>query len=366
MSSNRFCVFCGNPPEEKNREHILPQWLLKLTGDPKRVVNFGTNFKNGKTIRFDWLNFCVPACERCNTEYSDLERRTKNYVLTILERGELTSIEYSDFMDWLDKVRIGIWIAYHFIQGNPTNIQPNFHIKSRICQKDRMIAIYPIEGDGVGLNAFGVESLVFHSQPSCFGLRINNVFIINMSSDHLFSARCGFPYPQNCFTKLDGDNAYMMHTSNYKITRRVKHPLIRRNIVKPSVHLYQPVMSKITDGRFQSGYLGGVDLYDSYLAKNTIPPYPTGKGILYFQHLDKVEPIFDVDQPIGFQDCKGIHSKPMYELVKQVYEFQNFIYMSYEFKADESSLLIKEMVRRKLLIKWNKNIISHYSAMKSE
>ena len=180
MSTNRFCVFCGNPPENRNREHILPQWLLKLTGDPKRVVNFGTNYKNGRTITFDWLNFCVPACESCNTEYSSLEVRAKSYVLTLLDRGALTSIEYTDFMDWIDKVRVGLWIAYHFIQGNPTNIQPNFHIKNRIGQKDRMIAIYPIAGDGIGLNAFGAESLVFHSQPSCFGLRINDILIINL------------------------------------------------------------------------------------------------------------------------------------------------------------------------------------------
>ena len=215
MTSNRFCVFCGNPPEKKNREHILPQWLLELTGDPKRVVNFGTDFRDGRTIRFDWLNFCVPACESCNTEYSNLEVRAKSYVLTLLDRGALASNEYIDFMGWMDKVRVGLWIAYHFIQGNPTNIRPRFHIKSRISQKDRMIAIYPIEGDGVGLNALGTESLVFHSQPSCMGLRINNILIINMSSDFLFSARCGFPFPRSRFTRLDGENPYMMHTSDY-------------------------------------------------------------------------------------------------------------------------------------------------------
>ncbi|MEZ4744412.1 MAG: hypothetical protein R3B45_18490 [Bdellovibrionota bacterium] len=362
MSSNRFCVFCGKRPEKKNREHVLPQWLLELTGKPNRVVNFGTNFRTGEMIRFDWLNFCVPACDSCNAEYSDLEGRAKNYVLTILGRGSLSSIEYSDFMDWLDKVRVGIWIAYHFIQNNPTAIQPMFHIKTRISQKDRMIAIYPITGDGVGLNAFGAESLVFHSQPSCFGLRINNVLIINMSSDYLFAARCGFPYPKTCYTKLDGENSHMMHTSEYEITRHIKHPLIRRKIVKPSIHLYQPIISK-SSKRFQSNFLGNHSSFDSYLAKNTMPPYSTGKGILYFQHLDRVEPLFNISEPIEFQNCTGIHSKPMYELVKQVYEFQNFIYERAEFKADDSALLRRQMERKKLLIKRNKDVISHYSAM---
>ena len=179
MSTNRFCVFCGKKPKKQTREHILPQWLIELTGNPKRVVNLGTNFKNGQTISFDWSNFCVPACESCNAEFATLETRAKNHVLKLTARKALSSIEYSDLMDWLDKVRIGVWIGYHFIQGNPTLINPNFHIKSRISKKDRMIAIYPIDSKDTGLNAFGVESLIFHSQPSCFALRINNILILN-------------------------------------------------------------------------------------------------------------------------------------------------------------------------------------------
>jgi hypothetical protein len=364
-SSRRFCVFCGNPPEKKNREHILPQWLIKLTGDPKRVVNFGTNYKNGKTITFDWLNFCVPACESCNTEYSDLEQRAKSYVLTLLDRGTLTSIEYTDFMDWIDKVRVGLWIAYHLIQGNPTNIQPSFHIKNRIAQKDRMIAIYPIANDGVGLNTFGSESLIFHSQPSCFGLRINNILIISMSSDFLFSSRCGFPFPRSCFTKLDGDNLNMMHTSDFSITRKIKHPLIRKQIIKPSIHLYQPIMSKSDNEHFQSGFLGDYNSFDSYLAKRTFPPYPSGKGILYFQHLDRVEPIYDINKPIEFENCTGIHSKPMHMLIKQVYEFQSFIYQGERYMAENRDILKSFEKRKKLLLNWNKKTISHYSAMEN-
>ncbi|MBF0674657.1 hypothetical protein [Pseudomonas sp.] len=363
MTSNRFCVFCGNPPEKKNREHILPQWLLDLTGDPKRVVNFGTNYKNGRTVRFDWLNFCVPACESCNAEFSNLEGRAKSYVLRLTAREALSSIEYSDFLDWLDKVRIGVWVAYHFIQGNPTNIEPSFHIKTRICQKDRMVAIYPIAGDGVGLNAFGVESLIYHSQPSCFALRINDLLIFNMSTDYLFSARCGFPFPKSRYIALDGDNPYLMHMSDFQITRRVKHPLVRWKIAKPSIHLYQPIMNGSSDERFQSGFLGDYNSFDSYLARHTMPPYPSGKGILYFQHQDRVEPIIDINQPIEFESINGCESRPMHELVKQVYKFQIYLFEIGEFTAKNRELLISQLRRKKALIKWNKNVISYYSAL---
>jgi hypothetical protein len=363
MSTNRFCVFCGDPPEKKNREHILPQWLLELTGDPKRVVNFGTNYKSGRTIRFDWKNFCVPACESCNTEFSALEGRAKSYTLRLLDSSALTSIEYSDFMDWLDKVRVGLWVAYHFIQGNPTNIRPSFHIDTRICQKDRMIAIYPISGNGVGLNAFGVESLVFHSQPSCFGLRINDILIFNMSSDYLFAARCGFPYPRSLFTMLDGENCYLMNASDFETTFHIKQPLIRKPIAKPSIHLYQPIIQSSTENMLQSGYLGDNSRFESYLAQNTMPPFPARKGILYFQHQGHVEPLFDIKQPIVFQRVKGIHSKPMHLLIKQVYEFQNLLYERNEFRAEDEEVLRSHLCRKKALIRWNKSVISHYSTM---
>jgi hypothetical protein len=363
ITRNKFCVFCGNFPEKKNREHVLPQWLLELTGNPTRVVDFGINYNDGRTIRFAWNNLCVPACASCNAEYSDLEAKAKSYIMTLLDRGALTSIEYSEFMDWIDKVRIGLWINYHLIQGNPTDIQPRFHIKTRTCQKDRMIAIYPNAGGEIGLNAYGVESLVFHRQPSCFGLRINDIFILNMSADYLFACRCGFPFPRNRFTTLDGENPYMMHLSDFDLTRRIKHPLIRRAIAKPSIHLYQPVMQKTNESRWQSGFLGNYCIFDSYLAKNTMPPYPSAKGILYFQHLDRVEPLFDVEKHIEFENIIGIHSKPMHVLIKQVYELQNFIYENEEFRAEDVELIRSHREIDKSLIKWNKHMISHYSAM---
>jgi len=363
MTNNRFCVFCGKAPVEKNREHVLPLWLLELTGNPKRVVNFGTNYKNGETIRFDWSSFVVPSCESCNTKYSKIEERAKGYVESILQRDALTSVEYIELMDWLDKVRVGVWIAYHFIQGNPTSIEPNFHINTRISKKDRMVAIYALATDEKGLNALGVESLIFHSSPSCFGLKINNILIVNMSSDYLFSARCGFPYPQNCKTWLDGENAYMLSLSDFDISRRIKHPLIRKKILKPSIHLYQPIMISDSGDQFQSGFMGDYSSFDSFIAKHTLPPYPTGKGILFIQYLDKVEPIYDMGAPIYFQNVTGVHSRPLHELIRQIYEFQIHIYENSNINANSPEMIKLHNERKRTLLKFNKRIISHYKDM---
>jgi len=353
----------GGTPENKNREHVLPQWLLSLTGDPKRVVNFGVDYRSGRDIKFDWSSFVVPSCQCCNTEFSNLEARSKEYVVRLLGREALTSLEYIDFMDWLDKVRIGVWIAYHFIQGNPTGIDPNFHIKSRISKKDRMIAIYSLSTSEIGLNTFGAESLVFHSNSTCFGLKINNLLIINYSSDFLFSARCGFPFPKNRETWLDGENSHMMVTNDFDVTRKIKHPLIRKKIIKPSIHLYQPIMIEDLTGQFQSGYIGDFSSYDSYLAKHTLPPYPSGKGILFFQYLNRVEAIYDMDKPIKFESVTGIHSKCVSDLICQIYEFQNISFNFGTARASDIDLLKEQQVRKKMLLKINKHTINYYRNM---
>ena len=98
-------------------------------------------------------------------------------------------------MDWMDKVRVGLWLNYHVLQGNPTAIDPNFHVKDRIGRKDRYLAVHAIETDELGLNAFGVESIVFHNAPICFGLKANSILLINISADFIFSERAGFPFP---------------------------------------------------------------------------------------------------------------------------------------------------------------------------
>jgi hypothetical protein len=124
-------------------------------------------------------------------------------------------------------------------------------------------------------------------------------------------------------------------------------------------------MGKSEDKRFQSGFVGDYNSFDSYLAKHTLPPYPSGKGILYFQHLDRVEPIYDINQPIEFENCTGIHSKPMYRLVQQIYEFQKIIYKQGKFSAENRGLVLNHEERTKLLLKWNDNVIAHYSGMKN-
>ena len=72
------------------REHVVPLWLLEMTGDPRRVVTFGLNFdKRKEAIRYSWSSFVAPACGDCNNEYAELEGRVKHSIESLQRREAL-------------------------------------------------------------------------------------------------------------------------------------------------------------------------------------------------------------------------------------------------------------------------------------
>src|SRR5690606_14644440 len=129
---------------------------------PKRIVDFGFDYSENKKITFDWESFTAPSCSKCNQKYSDLEAEIKPLVMRILSRMPLQRFELIKLLNWLDKVRIGLWLSYYFIEKNKGAIIPHLCIENRINSKDRFLQIHFLESrnDQKGLNAFGVNSLV--------------------------------------------------------------------------------------------------------------------------------------------------------------------------------------------------------------
>jgi hypothetical protein len=116
MATQRICIFCGESPENKNKEHPLPQWLLTLTGDPKRVVRHGYRWSDGKFFEFSFDSLVFPACASCNTNYSGFEGYAKSIVEKICRKEPASPVEYVHLLDWLDKVRIGLWLGHRYLQ----------------------------------------------------------------------------------------------------------------------------------------------------------------------------------------------------------------------------------------------------------
>lgn len=267
----RLCVFCGEVPDTKTNEHVVPYWLLELTGDPKRIVTMGINYaQDKKPIRYSWSQFVAPACDKCNQKYSDFEGRVKALAMALEERQALSVADYVELLDWLDKVRIGVWLLRQRIENYPIGVSPNFHISSRMRQKDRMVAVYTFQGQSTGINLFGNDSLISTYMPSCFGLRFNNTLLLNASADFFCSKGCGLPYPKRMEFLRGGPNDGMLSLGDWGYSKTILHPITDLKLSKPVVWLYQPIKQPTDDRRFQGGFLGHYNLIDTRIASRTL------------------------------------------------------------------------------------------------
>lgn len=316
----RQCVFCGKPPKNKNREHILPRWLLELTGDPTRKVTMAIDPDTGNPIEFAWSALVMPACQECNNEYSRLEDRVKGIVQVLLNRSPITSRQAFDLLDWLDKVRVCLWLNQRILQKNVAGIDPHLFVGNRIGAKDRLLFVYTLTGNGKGLNAFGIESLVFQHQPSCFALRINDIILFNASADYAFSAGCGFWHPERMETMVDGEFAGQVRFTNYKMPRKVSHPLVRFPLLKAALRLVQPIAQRGTDGQF----LGPLRQNESYHLTHMSEP-SKGAGIIFRQFDDRTAPIYDLDAPMAYDEVVGDHGTAG-EIRAQTYRLQTDLF----------------------------------------
>lgn len=261
QKAEKVCIFCGIKPEGKSKEHVLPQWLMKLTGDPKRQVVMGETVKNGKQkIRvFSFDQFTFPACTQCNNDYSELESRVQTIVSDLLAKRAISEVDCNIFLDWLDKVRIGLWLGNRYLTDNKSDVVPNFYISGRIGNADRMAWI--MRGDlADGLSMLGSQTPMFSIMPSVFGLRINDMMIISGSTDLMISERLGFPYASKRWTEL-GERRTGMQIA--RGTGRIVSPIFHVQPRLASLRIYQPIFSKFldeSDGPFSDPYVKSLAL----------------------------------------------------------------------------------------------------------
>jgi hypothetical protein len=275
----KVCIFCGEHPVSKTLEHVLPQWLIELTGNPKRRARFGyKKLGEGKfaerSFAFDAFKF--PSCMECNRKFANLEAVVKVIVHKMMSEDCLSESELSTLLDWFDKVRIGLWLGYLYLNRNPLGISPNFHVQNRISQHDRMIAIFKTGGNMKGLNSLGCETPAFAQTPSCFSLRINNLWFLNMSLPNLLARRMGFPFPRESYTMDDG----RLFCYFSKGLNRIMRPILKKPISIKGTELYQPLFS---------GNLAGAPdkkwktLYNTKYVRNNCISWEKGIGRIYIK-----------------------------------------------------------------------------------
>jgi hypothetical protein len=264
------CIFCGKKPDNKTNEHIIPKWLIKSTGKSNRNAFLGK--KDGKDIVFPYMKFVFPACKNCNNKYSDLEGSVKSAVDKIQEEKPITHSEFDKLLDWMDKIRIGLWIGRH--QLHRSDYAHNFFINQRIGKKDRSLILYKIDDLEKGIGIIGTETNIFLNYPSCFGLIINNLMIFNISSDFLLGKGLGFPFPKEI--GVDSNGNYGFDKLNMGLSK-ISSPIITGKIMLPAIKIYQAILSspsleikKPTYGKRRKFFLNNSLLYKNGIVKSRI------------------------------------------------------------------------------------------------
>jgi len=279
---NKHCVFCGEKPENKSKEHVVPRWLIKLTGKANRKASFGfiKDIQNGdiKERIFAFDKFTFPACSICNHKYSDLEARAKIHICNILDGNKLDILDLSDLLDWFDKVRVGIWLGMRQLDKNIANIEPNFHIEKRIGQYDRMLIVEKSDFKSSRLNMGGTDTGCFTLTPSSLLLIINGYYFTSISSMYLCSRRLGFPYSKS--TKLHSERNDI-EVDLVEGNGRVMLPVLRKHIAEAGARYFQPM--------FKGGLTEGeLPYYDSEYVKSHSIDAELGIGNIFKETLSGI------------------------------------------------------------------------------
>lgn len=279
----KFCVFCGVNPESKNKEHIIPKWLIRLTGDPNRTINLPF-YGSLEVVQRSFSSFHFPACRSCNTDFSLLEEKAKPIVVNLLKGAEVSCEDLHVFFDWLDKIRIGLWLGALYLGGHEMfGIKPKFQIAKRLGAKDRMVVIYRTDNQQSGVGFLGANMPIFAHSPSCFTLIINSLVFFNVSADHLFARRIGFPYPSRSTVHDSG----LLELEMAPGRERIMHPIVKFQYSPSGTEIFQPIYNSKA---YTSDFDDLKKLYDTSYVRNLSYDHEKGIGIPLIVNDKKVTP----------------------------------------------------------------------------
>jgi len=257
----RFCVFCGGAPRGRTNEHVVPLWLIELTGNPNRRVNLHTELTaplKTKTFAFDQFQF--PACGDCNGRFAHLEQRVEPIMRAILQNGYLDECDWDVLLSWFDKVRVGLWLSKYFLGKNSLGLKPRFQIAQRIDIRDRAILLFRRKSDSQGLTFGGTFLPSFDCSPTSFALFVNNYMFVNLTSTDLCSHRLGFPSFQPIADQ--GDRIVGKQRLGIK---RVISPVLRGVPHIRGTGIYQPIYHGLL-----TGLEDRTQVVDEYVSTNSL------------------------------------------------------------------------------------------------
>ncbi|WP_027515675.1 hypothetical protein [Bradyrhizobium sp. WSM1417] len=215
------CVFCGTAvgKSARSREHIIPMWLLRATGDPHRKIKIESDPITGDDVVRPASTFHFPACEPCNQKYGKtIEKHAKKAIESLFIGKSLAVSQCYWFLDWLDKVRVGLWLGYNMLHKE--EFAPKFRIDQRIGIKDRIAIISVDPNDRTkGFGFGGLDNQIFRTSQAGMFFKINNIRILSLSFDGLISRFAGMPFPEELLALSNDPDRHiaMMGRTDYRL-----------------------------------------------------------------------------------------------------------------------------------------------------
>lgn len=304
------CIFCGKAPENKNKEHIFPKWLIKLTGADKKKHSVGSNWKTGEEFIFNMLSYTFPSCTICNSNFGKLEGKIKPILDKLINDQDVLGHELELLLDWFDKIRIGCWFGVKYMNKNEFTSKPLFYINSRVGLKDRFLSItntYKYEEE---LNWSGVNGFAFMMSPTAFSLRVNNLVFVNCSSDFVVSKRLGFPYVKFEIPKPDSIETDMMFGMPKK---KALPKLFNTRLYSPSITISQPIYKVVKSGLNE--------YYDHEYVKDNSYDFSNGIGKIFLSNKKGINTI-ERNEKVNFSmpEAKNVYGHV--EVVRPILELQ--------------------------------------------
>lgn len=240
--SEKFCIFCGQKPKNKNLEHVIPQWLIRMAGVEKKPI-YSPHPQLGRDISF--IQFSFPACTECNSKYAKMEGDVKPVLERVLSGQSISGADASLLMDWFDKVRIGMWLSNMFYDPKlKHDVQPHYQIDFGVAKKDRMLSIQKLnlkEDEKKGIYCAGTMTQLFNYCPVAFTMVINDYYFFNGSTHNLVSPRVGFPKIIDARPQ-QGDTVHIAIDVVNNDHKKVVNPIVQSFTPGfDSITFYQPI-----------------------------------------------------------------------------------------------------------------------------
>lgn len=245
IKAGKKCVFCGNLPDQKNLEHVIPKWLMRDTGEKEnRPWSMGIDYgdENFRDKELSSTSFQFPACKRCNSKFANLEHQVSNIFKhqAIKNNWNLNREQWECVLDWFDKIRVGLFLGLKTLNKFPLTVDPTFYINNRVAYADRLLYIFRTKyKNDKSIIFYNSRNISFMTNPVILFVKINDLVFLNVSANYIISKyfNCRIPreviYLPSGHTIIDGGK-WAEEGSSLDC-------LMDKALIPPHIRVYQPM-----------------------------------------------------------------------------------------------------------------------------